>query len=64
VKYRKALRSGGLKRADFVVDIMRRRDIRSGRAGVLMGVLKVRCAETEIRYQPGARKPGAKIAET
>ncbi len=39
------------------------RYIRSERFSVLMGVLKVLCAESEIKYQISTRKLGAKIAE-
>ena len=37
--------------------------IRSERFSLLMGVLKVLCAESEIKYQFNTGKMGAKIAE-
>jgi quinol monooxygenase YgiN len=39
------------------------RYIRSERFSVLMGALKVLCAEAEVTYQIGSSKLGAKLAE-
>jgi quinol monooxygenase YgiN len=39
------------------------RYIRSERFSLLMGALKVLCAESEIRYRLGAGMPGAHMAE-
>jgi quinol monooxygenase YgiN len=39
------------------------RYIRSERFSVLMGALKVLCAESEVRYQISSGKPGVKVAE-
>jgi len=39
------------------------RFIRSERFSLLMGVFKVLCSESEIKYQLGADKPGTRIVE-
>jgi quinol monooxygenase YgiN len=48
---------------DWVTQDSMERYIRSERFSVLMGVLKVLCAESEIKYHLSTGKLGAKLAE-